>query len=176
MRMVGTMKEDQGFVVFFIPCWLSLCYNHKFQNIRSCKTFGPYLAFILHPTHSSSCSFNQLTLNPYCKNEINRKWCSFLHLWRYQEELPTAIAKREPKYLTKDELTKLMKWKLTVSRKFSNHEIALFFFLFYCPSAVKYILSLYALFHRAILLVCLCSYSIKAGSIIYLVDSTVSSI
>lgn len=31
----------------------------------------------------------------------------------YQEELPAAIGEREPKYLTKDELTKLMKWKLS---------------------------------------------------------------
>lgn len=34
---------------------------------------------------------------------------------RYQEELPVLIAGRKEKYLTQEELVKLMEWKLSVS-------------------------------------------------------------
>lgn len=36
------------------------------------------------------------------------------NLSRYQTELPTIIEKRSEKFVTRDELVELMKWKLSV--------------------------------------------------------------
>lgn len=33
---------------------------------------------------------------------------------RFQTELPSAVMKRDPRHVTRDELVKLMEWKLTV--------------------------------------------------------------
>lgn len=40
-------------------------------------------------------------------------------MFRYQQELPTVIKSRTEKYITLEELTKIMKWKLMVRIYFS---------------------------------------------------------
>ena len=38
-----------------------------------------------------------------------------MYTYRFQNQLPQEINKRSEKYITLEELTKLMEWKLTVS-------------------------------------------------------------
>jgi hypothetical protein len=48
---------------------------------------------------------------------MNSKCC-----YRFQEELSSAVMQRDPQYVTRAELIKLMEWKLTVNTSRKHFE------------------------------------------------------
>jgi hypothetical protein len=51
----------------------------------------------------------------YCGLQFEEEmWMNSKCCYRFQEELSSAVMQRDPQYVTRAELIKLMEWKLTV--------------------------------------------------------------